>query len=280
MSSHTDPIAEGARLVTLPYELRQHIFKNVFKIDGGYAYAGGSEKLLTADGQRIDLSLMYTCRSIYKDTKHIPLSVNTITFSTVYREDWREQAGGFAFIMEYYRLFQNDLIYELRHLITAEIESRLALKFPKCMTEIRERIAYLRVRERFSMGIGLEPNGPSARFKDNLDSCMWYKGIQDRYWLGTARPWDSWVFPASLNSGALSYILRLLAEKHPNEVADKIDMALPGWSESYSLHEFFSLSFDPWAIPSLSEVVVQANILQLQKIWGRLQEWGRQRMAM
>ncbi|KAJ4168455.1 hypothetical protein NW754_010367 [Fusarium falciforme] len=86
-------MSSDANLLALPYEVREQIFQHYFKLDRGYFYDGDSEKLVTAEGQPIDLSLMYTCRSIADDTKNIPLSVNTITFSTVYREDWRERAG-------------------------------------------------------------------------------------------------------------------------------------------------------------------------------------------
>ncbi|KAI8716977.1 hypothetical protein NCS52_00992700 [Fusarium sp. LHS14.1] len=146
-------MSSEANLLALPYEIREQIFQHYFKLDHGYFYDGESEKLVTADGQPIDLSLMYTCRSIADDTKHIPLSVNAITFSTVYREDWG------------------------------------------------------------------------------------------------------------------------LAEKHPAEFTELIDKALPGWTDSHSPDEFFDLTFDPWAIPSLSEVVTTADQLQAHRLWENLEKW-------
>ncbi|KAL6405315.1 uncharacterized protein AUP68_11067 [Ilyonectria robusta] len=92
MSSTTSSnnMSPKMNLVALPYEVRTQIFQEYFKVDGGYIYNGESENLITADRQPIDFSLRYTCHSIAEDTRQIPLAVNTITFSTVYRQDWRE----------------------------------------------------------------------------------------------------------------------------------------------------------------------------------------------
>ncbi|KAJ4004131.1 hypothetical protein NW752_010792 [Fusarium irregulare] len=82
-------------LTNLPLKIRQQIFGEYFRVPGGYVYDGKSDKLRNADGTPIDLSLIYTCRSIANDCKHLPLATNTLHFSTLYREDWRSLAGCF-----------------------------------------------------------------------------------------------------------------------------------------------------------------------------------------
>ncbi|RMJ07700.1 hypothetical protein BHE90_002214 [Fusarium euwallaceae] len=133
-------MSSDANLLALPYEVREQVFQHYFKLDRGYFYDGESEKLVTADGQPIDLSLVYTCHSIANDTKHIPLSVNTITFSTVYREDWRERASGLAYILKCHHLLQADMVYHLLRFVTPEMYSQIGLQFPQSMPNIREEL--------------------------------------------------------------------------------------------------------------------------------------------
>jgi len=85
-------------LTDLPSEIRQQIFKECLKVDGGYVYNAQTDKLTNADEARtpIDLSLRYTCRSIARDTATIPLAVNTIHFST--SDNWRSLAGCFNLV--------------------------------------------------------------------------------------------------------------------------------------------------------------------------------------
>ncbi|KAI8654407.1 hypothetical protein NCS56_01398000 [Fusarium sp. Ph1] len=65
--SNTTP--RPTNLLTLPYELRRGIFCYYFTAEGGYVFNAESEQLTTADGSLIELSLMYTCRSIADETK-------------------------------------------------------------------------------------------------------------------------------------------------------------------------------------------------------------------
>ncbi|KAJ4188767.1 hypothetical protein NW755_006257 [Fusarium falciforme] len=243
-------MSSDANLLALPYEVREQIFQQYFKLDRGYFYDGDSEKLVTAEGQPIDLSLMYTCRSIADDTKHIPLSVNTITFSTVYREDWRERAGGLGFV-------------------TPEMYSQISLKFPQSMPNIRK---YLTAHLEFLEEADLQYPRWFQKSRAISSSLIgWYGDILGytrlRYFSGNGGATRSSI------SGAIAHTLRLLVEKHPAEFAERIDKALPGWSDSHSPDEFLDLPFDPWAIPSLSEVVAAADQLQAHQLWEYLESW-------
>ncbi|KAH8672226.1 hypothetical protein BGZ61DRAFT_555897 [Ilyonectria robusta] len=119
---------------TLPFELQMHIFHDYFKVDGGYAFNGDSEKLTTANGKPIDLALMYTCRSIATQTKGMPLSLNTIHFSTVYRRDWTPLAGCFNFVTVLYPLLVADMFpdfaSELRQKRPADFAQLIFETFP------------------------------------------------------------------------------------------------------------------------------------------------------
>ncbi|KAM0548399.1 hypothetical protein ACHAPJ_009883 [Fusarium lateritium] len=130
----------AANFVSLPFELREKIYHDYFKADGGYVYNAESDKLTTADNSPIELSLMYTCRSIANDTKYMPLAVNTIKFSTLYREDWRGLAGCFNFVSTYHHLISSDLAVRLAHFMTPDIYSQVEREFPAFVPQLKEAL--------------------------------------------------------------------------------------------------------------------------------------------
>ncbi|KAJ4134066.1 hypothetical protein BFJ70_g6372 [Fusarium oxysporum] len=117
-------------LTSLPSEIRQQIFKECLAVDGGYVYDVDADKLTNADGTAIDLSLLYTCRSIANDTRAMPLAVNTIRFSTVFRQDWRSLAGCFDLAATTYYVLETDFMFHLAHLITPGMFAQLELMCP------------------------------------------------------------------------------------------------------------------------------------------------------
>ncbi|EGU79732.1 hypothetical protein FOPG_13036 [Fusarium oxysporum f. sp. conglutinans race 2 54008] len=46
-----------SNLVKLPYDVRIKIFQDYFRVEGGYVFSSESEKLTTADGQLIVLTV-------------------------------------------------------------------------------------------------------------------------------------------------------------------------------------------------------------------------------
>ncbi|KAM0228729.1 hypothetical protein ACHAPO_010479 [Fusarium lateritium] len=125
-------------LTAFPSEIRQQIFGEYFKTDKGYAYNAQLDKLTLADEAHtpIDLSLRFTCRSIAEDTKNIPFAVNTIHFSTAFREDWRSLAGCFNLAATVYHLLARDFVLHLAEHITPDIYSELCSKFPTFGAEL------------------------------------------------------------------------------------------------------------------------------------------------
>ncbi|QKD62794.2 uncharacterized protein FOBCDRAFT_324966 [Fusarium oxysporum Fo47] len=128
-------------LVTLPYDVRIKIFQDYFRVEGGYVFSSESEKLTTADGQLIDFSLMYTCRSIANDTKHLRFTLNNISFSTFFSPEWRAWAGRHQFLSHFLCILKADLIYHLQGTeMPPELESALQERFPHLMPDFKNRL--------------------------------------------------------------------------------------------------------------------------------------------
>jgi hypothetical protein len=77
----------------LPRELRDLIYDLYLRCDGGYVYNFETNKLAQANGDEIELALIYTCRQVAKEMIGLALSINTVTFSTYYSEATQELAG-------------------------------------------------------------------------------------------------------------------------------------------------------------------------------------------
>ncbi|KAK3369767.1 hypothetical protein B0T24DRAFT_532555 [Lasiosphaeria ovina] len=89
-------------LLTLPRELRDHIYRHYVYTSGGdgYIFDYEARKLRLADNRPIDLGLMYTCRLAAAEMRGLALRLNTITFSTLYSEELRSRAGRWAFLLK------------------------------------------------------------------------------------------------------------------------------------------------------------------------------------
>jgi hypothetical protein len=70
-----------------------------------------------------------------------------------------------------------------------------------------------------------------------------------------------------------TYLLRQLADKHPIEFSQAIEEILPGWNDSHSIDDFFSLGFDSWAMPTRSEVKKMVDLMQNTKYWKNGDAW-------
>ncbi|SCO06214.1 uncharacterized protein FFE2_11027 [Fusarium fujikuroi] len=68
-------------------------------------------------------------------------------------------------------------------------------------------------------------------------------------------------------------LTQLKRQKDPLEFSQAIGKILPGWADSHSVLEFFNLSFDPWAIPSMDEVKDKLEELQLSSLWETPDSW-------
>src|SRR5690349_1525532 len=89
-----------SRLLTLPRELREEIYAAYLFASDGYSYDFDAGKLRMADGQPIDLALMYTCRRVGYEMQGLALRINTVRFSTLYTDELRTRAGRWAWVAE------------------------------------------------------------------------------------------------------------------------------------------------------------------------------------
>ena len=69
-----------ADFYSLPRELRNHIYKFYFEVEGGYAYNFSTGKLTSASGQPIELALRSVSRFFREETCGLALGLNTLHF--------------------------------------------------------------------------------------------------------------------------------------------------------------------------------------------------------
>ncbi|KAF5675402.1 hypothetical protein FCIRC_7386 [Fusarium circinatum] len=267
MSTREQPVVPRASLLGLPLELRQQIYHEYFTVDGGYAYNGDSGKLVQANNQPIELSLRYACRAIACETKQYPFSLNTITCSTLYRQDWRKQAASVDYITRHHVTFQHAMLARLKRLVTSEMYENPDPKYSQYLSAIKKDIA--KAMARFDR----HPNVPwdqnvfetlrASREGGSIRSMGMSQAVM------SVSPRDGTIFFAR----AADYLLRQVAEKHPEDFSHAIEEILPGWTDSHSVADFFDLGFDPWAIPSVAEVKDKWEKLRLSFLWERLENW-------
>ncbi|KAF5547051.1 hypothetical protein FPHYL_10343 [Fusarium phyllophilum] len=222
-------------LVTLPYEVRDKIFQEYFRVEGGYVFNSESEKLTTADGQPIDFSLMHTCRLIAKDTRHLPFAVNNISFSTFSSPEWMAWAGRHQFLSQFLCLLKADLIYHLQGpKMSPELESALQDKFPHLMPDFKHRLE--------------NKGGELVRL---------------------------WGINAGMAREAIAFSLRFLGERQYFDLAGLLNKAFPGWKGSNDPQDLLDLSLDPWDIPSKVVLTRAGRLLRDDAMWRRSEDWDK-----
>ncbi|KAJ3542437.1 hypothetical protein NM208_g4093 [Fusarium decemcellulare] len=253
-------------LVTLPTELRNHIYRLYFALDGGYVHNRDDPyngKLTAANGKPIDFSLMYVCRLIAAETKDIPLQVNIVSFSTAYHPDWSLLAGRFEYLSSFYRQIEKDFVKDFGPWLTPETYSEIIQKFPqsesyfKFVMEPDLRIPYYR-----SLQMRQDIIGCFSFRRGGLSTEIDYKYRHDLHEFDelSCRFYE-----------AVTYSLRLLRQKEPTKFNDYVaEDNNPG---CFKPDEFDGLRFDPWAIPSPAELARVGGLLQDGEMWKSLQEW-------
>ncbi|KAF5634185.1 hypothetical protein F52700_5905 [Fusarium sp. NRRL 52700] len=282
--------------LSLPSELRLDIYRAYFHLEGGYVYDVKSDKLKTSEYQPIDLALMLTCRTIADETKHLPLSINTVTFSTLYREDWRSLAGCFNVVTTYYRHLQADLVLHLAEFMTPEMYDQLALKYPHVANQLEavsrdHRLRYLNDNNTIHLVMAAESaSGDRPTRVEQLKGRRCCVGLRDmlasvnsiyqvpgfRYQgfskihrdrSSSSHPSKTWIGSESEVQDALSYCLWLIADKKPVQFSTHLRGIFPQWTGSDIVQDFLHLRFDNWAIPSEGEVKNAIRLLDLDGIW-------------
>ncbi|KAM0214106.1 hypothetical protein ACHAPQ_011360 [Fusarium lateritium] len=264
-----------SNLLALPWDILEQILKYVFREEGGYAFDSTSEKLVTASGTPINLSLMYTCRTIWEDTKDMPLSLNNISFSTMYTPEWRPWAGRYYHLCNYHRHLQTDLLFHLRAYITPGMRTEVDRKFSNVMPKLREELDV----EYGNHSVGdwqRAPSGNLPGFALHYRRFTWYFNP----WEGIDRtprifPCAIWVKDPLSCRQATEHTLRLVAKAHPKRFTALIEKALPNWSTSNSTVGFLGISLNPWDIPSRAELDVLGYLFEDKKQWAGLLSWPK-----
>ena len=249
------PDIPTASLLGLPSELRNQIYQDYFTVDGGYVYDGDTDKLVQASGKPIDVSLRLSCRSIALETQDFPFSLNSIKLSTVYRSDWQKQAAYLKAIFWYQNKLQKCLLLQFRGLMTSDMYDHSNASISQHMSDIEDAIT--RYRNYYS------EDRP-------FNALRWLKNTGDDDRLIATWGFEGGAFPFTL---AIGRVLRIIAERYPQEFSAAMDQVKPGWSSSHSALDFFDLIVLPWSIPSLAEVTAIAEEWQVSEQGDRFLEW-------
>lgn len=246
-------------LLTLPYELRYDIYKHYFTLDNGYAFQPGPGKLASSEGQPLDLALMYTCRLIAEETKNLPLRFNTVAFSTVYHPDWRPWAGRFHYQLNLQLSLQSNLLVRMAHHLTPEMCSLIALKFPGFMPMLTHTE---------------EPVPRTTRHKEESYFELGTYRCLNSFSTGQTR-WQRHHENICLVSEAVTYALRLLAQSHGPELTRLINEELPRREETQDILEFLAKCYEPWDIPSQSDLAAMGLELSDDPVWRMMDRWHK-----
>ncbi|KAF5986034.1 hypothetical protein FBULB1_2598 [Fusarium bulbicola] len=268
--------------LTFPSELRSQIYRDYFHVDGGYVYDAKSDKLKTSDDQPIDLALMFTCRTIANETKHLPLSLNSVTFLTLYREDWRSLAGCFNVVATSHRSGPDFA----REFATASAGHREHYPI-RHDNDTNDQVAGGDASSQ-----GADPGSENAESQPVYESrgahCVHIRHIL-KNWVNPNESYAGFArihqrcrpgHPSKICSATsceikdpLSYCLQLMAEKRPVEFANHIRSTFPQWTAADPVQQLLDLRYDDWAIPSESQLKRVIRLLGLGDIWRRPAMW-------
>ncbi|KAH7145440.1 hypothetical protein B0J13DRAFT_553517 [Dactylonectria estremocensis] len=220
---------------------------------------------------------MFTCRSISEQTKCMPLSLNTIHFSTVYRRDWTPRAGCFNFITLFYPLLAGDMVRRLEPFITPDMYSQLALKFPTFVRRLQhlseggQEDLEMIEHGKPHVTLRIPSGGAASSFLSDFHGFL-HRGTNIRHADAYCRLSTSFRSVRG-TQGTTFYVLRLLAEKQPVEFAKLVYETLPHWVDTHPAHEFLDLGFNLWDIPSRPELAHVASRLGVDEVWNMVDPW-------
>ncbi|KAF4453275.1 hypothetical protein F53441_4005 [Fusarium austroafricanum] len=254
--------------LSLPHEVRHEIYKAYFTLDGGYAFQPwsgqpGSGKLAAADGQPLDLALMYTCRLIASETKNLPLKHNVVSFATVYHPEWRQWAGRFDYLLRAQLFMQTRVLLELERSghITPNIYTQIDSKFPRFVAALK-----------YALGHHWELD--TNRCLDKVLSCYeWchYGTLWRRYEAFTGLRMSRHEI-----SQAVTFALRLVAQELRTSPKPHAIQNLEGWrGDCDGLVDFLNQCYEPWEIPSESGLEAMGRRFGDDLPWSRIQRWER-----
>jgi len=199
----------------LPRELRDSIYEHYFYSAGGYAYDYDTGKLRAASGERIDLSLRLTCRLVADETRGLALKLNSLHFTTVYRNENRDVLGRFSALLDILVHHKADIIKSA--VLAGCFDQPLCCELKRAHPHLQPVIDDLLARY-------------SAKY-----------------------PYpDHWKVPLSIGRRFVVDTLRLVSQQ-PNFAATMAACPYKRRADGH-YGDALWLSYDPWIIPTTDEV--------------------------
>ncbi|KAF2825632.1 hypothetical protein CC86DRAFT_394549 [Ophiobolus disseminans] len=126
----------------LPREIRDTIYDFYVRSNGGYTYYFETNQLVQADGNKIELTLVFTCHQVADEMRGLALAANLITFSTFFLDATRKHAGHYHSGYTWKRTGQNLLLKALAlKLLTISMIQLASERYPiKTRGQIRHVI--------------------------------------------------------------------------------------------------------------------------------------------
>ncbi|CAH0057569.1 unnamed protein product [Clonostachys solani] len=134
----------------LPPEIRVQVYKEYFTQEGGYHYNHDTGRLTLADGDPIDLALISTSRLIAQETRHLPLSLNTVNFSTGCPERLKLASWCIYYLMKDSARHSRWAFEHFGLLLTPEVYQTVAQRYPGFTRIMDQMIARPTVRNEFN----------------------------------------------------------------------------------------------------------------------------------
>ena len=213
-----------SRFLALPPELRSIVY-HYYLFEDGYHFHYESGKFRLSDAQPIDLSLMYTCKSIAAEMYGLALKTNTLVFKTVYLEAEAERmkAGRFDCQVAALAHSKNQIMTRTQKHLTSEMKAMIIGKYPQ-----------------FELAL----NGDT-----DFDIGHWQ--MNRRCWGESRHVYD----------GFINYTLELLLKYKREDFFNSFRSRGP--SGALNVDQELSSNPTPWMVPSEDEVTRMSKIVKI-----------------
>ncbi|CAN9338612.1 unnamed protein product [Alternaria alternata] len=224
-------------LSRLPRELRDTIYDYCTSENGGYFFDPREGKLRTISGDKIDLTLMYTCKSIAAEMRDVLFRDNTIHFTTSpYPDRYTRDYRHFGHLLRDLYSAKNITLSQAIPFITGAITRKIIESFPHSATLIR----HLR----------------TAEAKASKRHEQWGRSVE-------------WGSALSLHRDAVAELLSMVAQNPAFDEAIRRGLLAYGFEfrdgqDVLSLHSIHS---EPWCIPTTHEIQAMVQCMPLLLYW-------------
>ena len=121
-----------------PWELQDLIYHHYLSSETGLEYDSDKNRLTTADGEGIDLSLEYTCRVPAAELQGLALRLNKVTFRIAYTDTSRRKPLWFRHALQKLNWNKIALLERAAHIcLTEEKEKRTNLVYLQFVPPLR-----------------------------------------------------------------------------------------------------------------------------------------------